>query len=196
MKLDSLVDTRALTINAISSRVRATVRSPLWRLCQTHVLRLTGVIFNKFISEKKRSKPKALGLNRMTRIWSSLCIVVFSLVGASSSVIAQQNTDQLSGYWRQKEASVYIQVVNSGGSYEAEIVRNDWEPGLVGTKLFHNVVAERDKKNSWAGNTPISGSSQLGTTTLKMNRSGELRSRHKPGGRATWVRSEPIEKRY
>lgn len=132
----------------------------------------------------------------MARIWSNLCLIVFSLAGVSSTVLAQQSTDPLSGYWRQKEASVYLLVVNSGGRYEAEMIRNDWSPGLVGTKYFHNVVAVRGKSNSWAGATPISGSSQLGTATLNINRSGELRSRRKPGGRATWVRSEPIEKRY
>ncbi len=76
------------------------------------------------------------------------------------------------------------------------MIRNDWAPGLVGTTYFQNVVQVEDRNNRWAGDLPSSGSDKAGKVTLRMNRSGELNARLRPGGRSTWLRSEPVEKRY
>ena len=132
----------------------------------------------------------------MTNKWSIFFLVVVSLLSSLNTVFAQQSADMLSGYWKHKQESIYIQVVNLDGRYEAEIVRNDWVPGLVGTKFFHNVVEVENKKNRWAGESAIQGSNNSGRATLNINRAGELRSKRKPGGRITWVRSDPVEKRY
>lgn len=134
----------------------------------------------------------------MTGKWIKPYFVMLSLIigmAGMNASIAQESADSLTGYWKQKSDSVYIQVVMSDGAYEAEMVRNDWAPGLVGSKYFYNVVAVEDKKNRWAGESKIEGSSRSGKATLRLRRSGELTSKHKPGGKAVWVRSEPVEKR-
>jgi len=122
------------------------------------------------------------------------CFIILGLMGGLEAAIAQESDDRLGGYWKKKGASVYIKVVNNEGVYEAEIVRNDWFPGLVGTRFFHNVVP--GKKNRWVGEVDIPDSEKTGKATLRIKASGELASRLRPGGSAIWLRSEPVEKRY
>ncbi len=117
------------------------------------------------------------------------------LLVPSAFAVAQQG-ESIEGYWKQQGESFYIKIVNADGRMNAEIVRNDWAPGLVGTTLFSNAVAVDGKKGRWAGEAPNPKSSRAGKATLRMYRSGELSVRLKPGGRSMWKRSEAVEKRY
>ena len=124
-----------------------------------------------------------------------LCLIGCMDIALAQSSELTEGTDPLIGYWKQEQKSVYIHVVNVDGSYQAEMVRNDWAPGLVGTMFFQNVVEV--KSNRWAGDGHIEGSDRLAKASLKMNRAGtKLTTRHKPGGSKNWERSEPVEKRY
>ncbi|MFT6408448.1 MAG: hypothetical protein ACJAQ6_001867 [Arenicella sp.] len=92
--------------------------------------------------------------------------------------------------------SIYIQIVSSDTIYEAEIISNDWAPGLVGRKLFENVVRVSNKKLRWVGGVSRAESRRIGKATLKIARSGILSTNLRPGGSAKWTRTDPIEKRY
>lgn len=117
------------------------------------------------------------------------------LLVPSAFAVAQQG-DSIEGYWKQQGESFYIKIENADGRMNAEIVRNDWSPGLVGTTFFSNVVAVQGKKGRWTGETPNPNSSRAGKATLKMSSNGDLSVRLKPGGRSMWKRSEAVEKRY
>ena len=117
------------------------------------------------------------------------------LLVPSAYAVAQQD-ESIVGYWKQQGESFYIKIDNADGRMNAEIVRNDWSPGLVGTILFSNVVAVDGKKGRWTGEAPNPNSSRTGKATLRMNRDGELSIRLRPGGRSIWKRSEAVEKRY
>ncbi|MBL4672849.1 MAG: hypothetical protein JKX81_11375 [Arenicella sp.] len=132
----------------------------------------------------------------MVTRWKGLCLLVLGLASGLNVALAQQGDDPLNGYWKQVGESVYIVITLSEGGYEAEVMRNDWAPGLVGTKIFENVLSVSNKKPRWAGDTFTVGSNESGKATLSLDRSGELRTRLKPGGRAKWKRTDPIEKRY
>lgn len=132
----------------------------------------------------------------MVTKWQSLCLIVVAIVSGLSVATAQQSDNPLHGYWKQVGASVYIEVTSSEGGYQAEVIRNDWAPALVGTQLFKNVVSISNKKPRWAGDTIVNGSKVAGEATLRIGRSGELSTWLKPGGRAKWTRSEPIKKAY
>lgn len=132
----------------------------------------------------------------MVTKWLSLCLIVVALSSGLNVALAQQSDDPLNGYWKQVGESVYIQITRSDDGYQAEVIRNDWAPGLVGSKLFKNVVSVSNKKPRWAGDTIINGSEISGEATVRINRSGELSTRLKPGGRATWERSQPVKKAY
>ena len=130
-------------------------------------------------------------IRNLSRYFAFLC-----LIACLKPVLAQESGDLLSGYWKQEADSVYIKVVNSNGVYEAEMIRNDWAPALVGTMYFENAVAVEGRNNRWVGVSSIKGSDDPARATLRVNRSGVLSTRLRPGGRARWLRSEPIEKRY
>jgi len=117
------------------------------------------------------------------------------LLAPSAYAVAQQD-ESIEGYWKQKGESFYIKIDNADGRMNAEIVRNDWSPGLVGTTFFSNIVAVDGKKGRWAGEAPNPNSSRAGKATLRMSRDGELSVRLRPGGRSIWKRSEAVEKRY
>jgi len=139
---------------------------------------------------------KAFGWGKIVRIWLTTCLFLFGALGGLNAA-AQENesADAISGYWKQEGASVYILVVNSDGVYEAEMIRNDWSPGLVGGKFFQNVVPSGKKGNRWVGDSLVVGSDRAGKMTLRLRNSGKLSTRSRPGGRAVWQRSEPVEKR-
>jgi hypothetical protein len=132
----------------------------------------------------------------MVTRWKGFCLLVLGLACGLNVALAQQGDDPLNGYWKQVGESIYIEITLSENGYEAEVMRNDWAPGLVGTKIFENVLSVSKKKLRWAGDAIIVGSDESGKATLNLDRSGELKTRFKPGGRAKWVRTDPIEKRY
>jgi len=74
----------------------------------------------------------------MVTRWKGLCLLVLGLASGLNVALAQQGDDPLNGYWKQVGESVYIVITLSEGGYEAEVMRNDWAPGLVGTKIFEN----------------------------------------------------------
>lgn len=129
---------------------------------------------------------------------SNAIAIVFSMVllAVPSAYAVAQQTESIEGYWKQQGESFYIRIDSEDGRMNAEVVRNDWAPGLVGTTFFSNVVAVQGKKGRWTGEAPNPNSSRAGKATLKMNRSGELSVRLKPGGRSMWKRSEAVEKRF
>lgn len=123
-------------------------------------------------------------------------MLVICLASSFNAALAQQGDDPLIGYWKQVGESVYIEITLSGNGYEAQVMRNDWTPALVGTKIFGSVVSVSNKKPRWAGEAFTLGSNEPGKANLSLDRSGQLRTRLKPGGRATWKRTDPVEKRY
>ncbi len=122
------------------------------------------------------------------------CVMLLSFMPTAFAVAQQE--ESIEGYWKQQGESVYIKVDNKDGRMNAEVVRSDWAPGLVGTILFSDVVAVEGRKDRWAGETPNPNSSRAGKATLRVYRSGALSIRLKPGGRSMWTRSEAVEKRY
>ena len=132
----------------------------------------------------------------MINKWFHHCLFAIGLIVSLSSAVAQEvvTADPLAGYWKQKnDLSFTILVVNSEGLYDAEILRSDWSPGLIGTKFFRDV--KNTKKNRWEGEADRIGSEKTARVTIKVNRAGELSTRLRPGGSTIWVRSEPVEKR-
>ena len=121
-------------------------------------------------------------------------LVVIGLVSGLGAVAAQDNdsADPLTGYWHKNDdLSFYIHIVKSDGIYAAEVIRSDWSPGLIGTQFFRDVVIT--KKNRWAGEVDIIGSDRTAKAGLRILRSGELRTRLRPGGNQVWVRGEPAD---
>ena len=127
--------------------------------------------------------------NVVKRCFTVLCILAFS-----AGVQAQDTDDKLSGYWKHEKESIYIKVVNNDGIYEAEMVRNDWSPHLVGTRTFQNAV--QSKSNRWTGEAEILDSDEMAKVSLRLSGNRQLTIRLRPGGRTVWERSEPIQKRY
>lgn len=132
----------------------------------------------------------------MVRKWSLISMLWLGLIGGDNVAMAQDSADSLAGFWRQKGASIYIEIIDKDGALEAEMVRNDWEPGLVGKFVFKNVVWI--KKNKWKGDGYYPKSSKVGTMSLTLGRTGDLSSVLKPGrgNKHKWIRTDPIEKRY
>lgn len=127
----------------------------------------------------------------MVKKWLRYCFVLVGLVVVSATSVAQveDGTDPLAGSWRKKEdLSFFIRIVNKDGVYEAEIVRSDWSPGLIGTQFFRDVV--NVKKNRWAGEADLLESNRKARVSIKISRSGELTTRLRPGGSVVWVRGE------
>jgi len=118
------------------------------------------------------------------------------LLSVPAALAVAQEEESIEGYWKQQGESFYIKIDNADGRMNAEVVRNDWSPGLVGTTYFSNVVAVQGKKGRWVGEAPNPNSARAGKATLRVNRSGELSVRLRPGGRSKWKRSEAVEKRY
>ena len=109
----------------------------------------------------------------------------------STITVAQdeEGSDPLAGSWRKKDdLSFFILIANTDGVYEAEIIRSDWSPGLIGTQFFRDVV--NVKKNRWTGEADVFGSDRTAKVSIKISRSGELTTRLRPGGSVVWVRSE------
>jgi len=142
------------------------------------------------------AKLARLGCRFMVTRWKGLCLLVIGLASSLNVVLAQQGDDPLIGYWKQVGESVYIEITLSESGYQAEVMRNDWTPALVGTKLFENVVSVSNKKPRWAGEVFTVGSDESGKANLSLDRSGQLKTKLRPGGRATWERTDPVEKRY
>ena len=128
---------------------------------------------------------------KMGKVIGLMCCLALS--GAGSLAHAQKGL--LDGYWKQKGKSVYIKVVNLDGVYHAEVVRDDWSPGLVGSMYFSNVETT-GKPGRWAGEAPVVGTDRIAKATLKLTRDDELSVRIRRGTKLLWVRSEPVEKRY
>ena len=128
------------------------------------------------------------------RISKAICLigllVVFSL---GSHGYAQD--DLLSGYWKQDGKSVYIKVINLDGVYHAEVIRDDWSPGLVGSTYFNNVT-NSGKQGRWSGDAPVFGEDRVLKATLKITRDDELSVKIRRGSKLLWLRSEEVEKRY
>jgi hypothetical protein len=127
----------------------------------------------------------------------SLLLVLGMVATLSVSLpINAQESDSLLGYWKEKGASVYIHISETDGVINAEMIRNDWAPGLVSEKVFQGLIP--GKKNKWTGAALIIGSDEMGVVTVSMKGGKELSTKVKPGRskRIKWVRSEPMEKRY
>lgn len=121
-----------------------------------------------------------------------LAACVFSV----STLTVAQEVSPILGYWKQNGSSVYIHVTEENGVINAEMIRNDWNPGMVGQVVFQELTAS--KKNKWEGNALLTNSSELGVVQISLRRGEELTTRVKPGTskRIKWDRTDPVEKRY
>lgn len=131
----------------------------------------------------------------MVNKWLRYCVALIGLVAVSATSVAQveDSADPLSGSWRKKEdLSFFILIANKDDVYEAEIIRSDWSPGLVGAQFFRDVV--NVKKNRWTGQADLFQSDRIAKVSLKISRSGELTTRLRPGGSVVWVRDETESK--
>lgn len=124
-----------------------------------------------------------------------LSLGAMTAVSTSMPVNAQES-DSLLGFWKQEKQSVYIQITEVDGVINAEMIRNDWSPGLVSKNVFQNLTP--GKKNKWQGDAIIVGSDEMGTVNVSLKRGQELTTKVKPGRtkKIKWSRSEPMEKRY
>jgi len=121
-----------------------------------------------------------------------ICLIGLGLLSVSGLALAQQDADRLSGYWKKIGESVYMKIVNTNGVYEAEMVRNDWSPELVGSSIFSDATQVGNRSNRWEG---VAGADPSGSAKMRITPSGELTIRLRPGGRSKWEQSEHVEKR-
>lgn len=147
-----------------------------------------GVEMTKSISERVRVPM----YSRILTIFFSMVLLLVPSTFAS----AQQQSESIQGYWKQKGESFYIKIDNADGEMSAEVIRNDWAPGLVGTTFFSNILPVQGRKGRWAGEAPNPNSSRAGKATIRMTRDGEMSVRLRPGGRSVWRRTDAVEKRY
>jgi hypothetical protein len=127
----------------------------------------------------------------------TLLLLLGMIAVLSTSVpVKAQESDSLIGFWKQKGASVYIQISETDGVINAEMIRNDWAPGLVSQNIFQNLTP--GKKNRWTGDALLVGSDEMGTVSVSMKDGQELTTKVKPGRtkKIKWSRSEAMEKRY
>lgn len=120
---------------------------------------------------------------------------VIGILTTSISANAQESASIL-GFWKQRIDSVYIEVTEIDGVINAEIVRNDWAPGLVGKIVFQELTS--GKKNKWTGQAYIIGSDKMGVVSVSLKGNEELTTKVKPGRtkKIKWLRTDAIEKRY
>ncbi|MFQ3246719.1 MAG: hypothetical protein ACI9SP_003373 [Arenicella sp.] len=116
-----------------------------------------------------RCKTRALGLESYGHKMEWL--LVLGLASGLGVALAQQGDDPLNGYWKQVGESIYIEITLSESGYQAEVMRNDWSPVLVGTKIFENVLSVSKKRARWAGDAFSEGSDAPGSATLSIDRS-------------------------
>lgn len=119
--------------------------------------------------------------------------VLIANLGASTMVIAQES-DSILGFWKQKTDSVYINIKQEDGKIHAEMIRNDWSPGLVGIQIFQNLTT--NKKNKWTGSAYVIGETELDDVSVSFKGGNEFSSKVKRQKKIKWVRTDPIEKRY
>lgn len=126
----------------------------------------------------------------LIRVFLAVCVFTISTIA-----VAQQESPLL-GYWKQKGDSVYIHITKEDGVINAEMIRNDWNPGMVGKMVFQELTAA--KKNKWEGSAVVSGSSKLGVVKISLKQGEELSTRVRPGPskKVKWGRTGPLEKRY
>lgn len=109
--------------------------------------------------------------------------------------VAQADGEELIGLWRQDLQSLIIEVTEQEGSdglLEATIIKEDWNPGLVGTIMFKDLsYDEKSKKWSGLGFTTIDEEMQPVDITIK-RRGMQLLTRMKVGLRkkVKWKRVE------
>lgn len=119
--------------------------------------------------------------------------ILLTSLTVSSPAVAQESASIL-GFWKQSKDSIYIHIIQEEGKIYAEMVRNDWSPGLVGKQVFQNLI--KGKKNKWTGDAYIAGKDKLSSVSISIDANDELTTKVKRKKKFQWVRTEAIEKRY
>lgn len=124
------------------------------------------------------------------------CIVSCVLLLFLTAVLpaTAQDSDPLLGQWRQKKDSVYINITQSNGVISAQMVRNDWSPGLIGKVVFNEIMPA--KKNKYIGQAYLVGSDDDGVVNISLKGSNKMTTRVKPGSnkKISWIRIDPDKK--
>ncbi|RBP47053.1 hypothetical protein [Arenicella xantha] len=126
-------------------------------------------------------------------IWPLVIVVV--LVFLTSPAVAQDSTDALIGYWRQNGEAVFMEISQTESGFEGVIVRADWTPGLVGSKVYP-MLAYNDDRKRWIGRMLVPESQQVEDVELTLKRNNkELWSKtlSGPRTRVKWKRATPEE---
>jgi len=153
---------------------------------------------------KVDSIKTSLGVIMLGKVsnYTGFFVVLFAILG-STQVSAQKVEASIVGFWQQQNDSVYIEITESDGVLLAEMIRNDWNPALVGKTIWTDLKTEDNKK--WVGvvinnkpNSTSDSNSKASKITLRLRRGTQLSSLQKPGKhpRIKWVRSEKVKKGY
>ena len=130
----------------------------------------------------------------MLNKWGCIIVVIAGAIYTGLAV-AQTDGEDLKGLWRQDLQSLIIEVKeqeSSDGLLEAIVIKEDWNPGLVGTIMFKDLsYDEKSKKWSGLGFTAIDAEMQ--PVDIKIKRRGtQLLTRMKvgPHKKVKWKRME------
>lgn len=64
---------------------------------------------------------------------------MFLMLVVGTTVYAQNTGTSIVGFWQQNNESVYIHINEVDGVLSAEMVRNDWNPVMVGKIIRRNL---------------------------------------------------------
>lgn len=126
----------------------------------------------------------------------------FLMLVVGTTVYAQNTGTSIVGFWQQNNESVYIHINEVDGVLSAEMVRNDWNPVMVGKIIWHNLETDDEKK--WKGDVVVDKDGQalsveeIKTVAITRRGTDQFSSMEKPGKRKRikWKRSEPVKKSF
>jgi len=101
--------------------------------------------------------------------------------------------DKLIGHWRQGGASLVIEVKRQNNQLNAIIVREDWNPSLVGQALFQD-LKYNPKSKKWTGLLLSTEREEPVAVTIKMKRSGvefSSSSKSRQHRKVKWKETQP-----
>ena len=125
-----------------------------------------------------------------------VCLVA-AVLGCGSAVAQsdEQNSDEdnLIGFWRQSGASLMIQVERENDALTGVIVKEDWNPSLIGQVLFKD-LQYNPKSKKWTGQLLSNEREEPLNVTIRMKRSGTeftSRSKSRQHKNIKWKKTEP-----
>lgn len=130
--------------------------------------------------------------------WGGVSVLALAIAMYSCAALAQQDAaGSLLGFWRQDGQSLIIEVVDVDGVFEATIVKDDWNPGMVGLDMFKELQYNAESKK-WEGTGLLVDTNEQQPVTLKMKRSKQefvSRMTAKPRKKIKWKRTDPVSRR-